>query len=99
MIIEGLNQDLSHRKIKNDEQLEKIDRLNNEIKDYKKKCDELEKEHEKFNNKFAENEVTSSQQITDITSKLLDREEHLVQLQNEVSFKKFEIYKNQNYFF
>lgn len=77
--------------------MEQIDRLTMDILSYKSKCDDLERELEKFHNQMNQSELNSSSQLNSVSSKLNESERHINELKNEVRllFKRIEYKRKQ----
>lgn len=69
-------------------QLEQIDQSTLDVLNYKARCDEQEKELEKFRSQLTEKEINSNTQLSNIAAQLVDREDYLNKLHAEVYFIK-----------
>ena len=66
-------------------QVEQIEQSSSDMLTLKSKCDEQEKELEKFRAQLNKTELCSSSHITSITAQLIDKEETVNKLHSEVN--------------
>ena len=83
-IVEKLNNELESKNVKISKHLEQIDQYTLEALTYKSKCDEQEKELERFRIKLNEKEINANTQLNSISEQLNSKEEFLNRIYNEV---------------
>jgi hypothetical protein len=83
-IVEKLNSELDSKNSKICKHLEQIDQYTLEALNYKSKCDEQERELERFRIKLNEKEINANTQLNSINEQLNNKEEFLNRIYNEV---------------
>ena len=83
-IVEKLNDELDVKNSRISKHLEQIDQCTLESLTYKAKCDEQEKELERFRIQLNEKDLNTSTRLNSITEQLTNKEEFLNKIYNEV---------------
>ena len=83
-IVEQLSHELDAKNSKISKHLEQIDQYTLDALSFKARCEEQEKELEKFRSKLNEKELTANSQLNSISAQLNNKEEFLNKIYHEV---------------